>query len=101
MPKIIRYGVDTDCWDEGPEGCWQTLLHRAIDENKEGIAKFLIQSGCDLNTPRKPGPGGTGGEEARDLQTPLHLCCVWGLESVVQTLVEFGADVNAKVCFNH
>ncbi|CAH0394295.1 unnamed protein product [Bemisia tabaci] len=93
---LVRYGVDTDCWDEGPEGCWQTLLHRAIDENKEGIAKFLIQSGCDLNTPRKPGPGGTGGEEARDLQTPLHLCCVWGLESVVQTLVEFGADVNAK-----
>lgn len=38
-----RYGVDVDCWSEGPGGCLQTLLHRAIDENSESIARFLIQ----------------------------------------------------------
>lgn len=92
---LVRHGVDTDCWGDGPDGCLQTLLHKAIDENKESIARFLIQSGCDLNTPRRPGPGGRGGEEARDEQTPLHLCCQWGLESVVQTLVEHGANINA------
>lgn len=56
-----------------------------------------FNSGCDLNTPRKPGIGGRGGDEAFDLQTPLHLCCSWGLETVVQTLIEHGADVNVKV----
>lgn len=93
---LVRHGVDTDCWSEGPEGCFQTLLHRAIDENNESVARFLIQSGCDLDSPRRPGPGGRGGEEARDEQAPLHLCCQWGLETAVQTLVEHGANVNAK-----
>lgn len=49
-----------------------------------------------MNAPRRPGPNGTGGDEARDLCTPLHLCCQWGLEQVVQTLIEHGADVNAR-----
>uniref|UniRef100_A0A1B6G1J7 FYVE-type domain-containing protein n=2 Tax=Cuerna arida TaxID=1464854 RepID=A0A1B6G1J7_9HEMI len=93
---LVKNGVDTDHWSDGPEGCYQTLLHRAIDENKEQTAKFLVQSGCDLNTPRRAGPGGRGGEEAHDQQSPLHLCCQWGLESVVQTLVEHGANINVK-----
>lgn len=57
------------------------------------------RSGCDLNSPRRPSPAGKGGDEAFDLQTPLHLCCSWGLEKVVQGLIEHGADVGAKVCF--
>lgn len=40
---FCRYGVDTDSWSEGPEGCLQTLLHRAIDENSEISARFLIR----------------------------------------------------------
>lgn len=50
-----------------------------------------------MNAVRKPGPGGRGGEEARDLMTPLHLCCSWGLEDTVQALIEHGAKVNARV----
>ncbi|KAG8238894.1 hypothetical protein J437_LFUL015179 [Ladona fulva] len=84
---LVRYGVDTDSWGEGPEGCYQTLLHKAIDENNQSVACFLIQ---------RPGPGGRGGEEARDQASPLHLCCQWGLEDVVRTLVEHGANINAK-----
>lgn len=56
----------------------------------------MLVSGCDLNAPRRLGPNGAGGDEARDECTPLHLCCQWGLEQVVQTLIEHGADVNAK-----
>ncbi|XP_072754807.1 rabankyrin-5 [Anoplolepis gracilipes] len=93
---LVKYGADTDCWGPGPDGCQQTLLHRAIDDNKEDIAQFLIRSGCDLNAPRRPGPDGAGGDEAKDECTPLHLCCQWGLEQVVQTLIEHGADVNAR-----
>ena len=52
---------------------------------------------CDVNSPRMPGPNGEGDDEARDNQGPLHRACEWGLEPVVQCLVEHQADVNAKV----
>ncbi|XP_033163555.1 rabankyrin-5 isoform X2 [Drosophila mauritiana] len=91
---LVRHGIDTDCWGEGPEGCRQTLLHRAIDENKESVAIFLIQSQCDLDSARQPGPNGEGGDEAQDEASPLHLCCHWGQTKVVQTLIDHGANVN-------
>ena len=68
-----------------------------LDENKEDIANFLIQSGCDLNSTRRAGPSGQGGDAAQDLQTPLHMCCSWGLVSTAATLLEFGAKINSKV----
>ncbi|CAJ0924439.1 unnamed protein product [Ranitomeya imitator] len=103
---LVRHGCDATFWGPGPSGCLQTLLHRAIDENKEQVACFLVRRsykrngkqlrGCDVNSPRKPGPNGEGEEEARDGQTPLHLAASWGLEEVVQCLLEFGANVNAQ-----
>lgn len=33
----------------------------------------------------------------RDGCSPLHLACTWGLELVVQCLMEYNADVNTKV----
>ncbi|KAH8288958.1 hypothetical protein KR044_003172, partial [Drosophila immigrans] len=92
---LIRHGIDTDCWIQGPEGCQQTLLHRAIDEKKEFIAMFLVQNQCDLDTPRQRGPNGEGSDEIRDKASPLHLCCQWGLTKVVQALIDHGANVNA------
>lgn len=97
---LVRHGVDTDCWSPGPDGCQQTLLHRAIDENKEYAAIFLIKSGCDLDTPRQPGPNGEGGDEAKDKASPMHLCSQWGLVRVLQTLIDHGANVNALDCAN-
>lgn len=97
---LVKNGVDTDCWSSGPEGCLQTLLHRAIDENKESAATFLIRSGCDLDSPRQLGPQGQGGDEAKDKASPLHLCCQWGLTKVLQTLIDHGANVNAIDCDN-
>ncbi|XP_040039032.2 rabankyrin-5 [Gasterosteus aculeatus] len=93
---LVRHGCDATAWSTGPSGCLQTLLHRAVDENNEVTACFLIRSGCDVNSTRKPGPNGEGDEEARDGQTPLHLASSWGLEDVVQCLLEFGANVNAQ-----
>uniref|UniRef100_A0AAY4E3Y7 Ankyrin repeat and FYVE domain containing 1 n=1 Tax=Denticeps clupeoides TaxID=299321 RepID=A0AAY4E3Y7_9TELE len=93
---LVRHGCDATCWSPGPAGCLQTLLHRAIDENNEVSACFLIRSGCDVNSSRKPGPNGEGDEEARDGQSPLHLASSWGLEEVAQCLLEFGANVNAQ-----
>lgn len=73
------------------------ILHfkKLIVNNKETV-RLIDCSGCDLNSPRRPSPDGSGGEEARDNCTPLHLCCQWGLEQVVQTLIEHGAAVNAR-----
>lgn len=93
---LIRHGADPDCWGPGPSGCLQTLLHKAIDENLESAAIFLIQAGCDKDSPRKPGMNGEECDESRDQASPLHLCCQWGLEEVVQTLIEHGANVNNK-----
>ncbi|CAL4119884.1 unnamed protein product, partial [Meganyctiphanes norvegica] len=95
---LVQHNVDRDSWADGPDGCHQTLLHRAIDENREDIACFLVRSGCDVNATRRPGPSGSGGEEAQDLQTPLHMCSSWGLQDTLQTLLEHGAKVNAKDC---
>lgn len=97
---LVRHGVDTDCWSAGPEGCLQTLLHRAIDENRESAAIFLIRSRCDLDSPRQPGPNGEGGDEAKDKASPLHLCCQWGLTRVLQALIDHGANVNTIDCNN-
>uniref|UniRef100_A0A1I8NT83 FYVE-type domain-containing protein n=2 Tax=Stomoxys calcitrans TaxID=35570 RepID=A0A1I8NT83_STOCA len=92
---LVRHGVDTDNWGPGPDGCQQTLLHRAIDENKESVAIFLIRSQCDLDSPRQLGPKGEGGDEATNKSSPLHLCAQWGLVKVLQNLIDHGANVNA------
>ncbi|GFR77207.1 ankyrin repeat and FYVE domain-containing protein 1 [Elysia marginata] len=93
---LVQSGCDVDLWMPSSEGYYHTLLHRALDQNNEAIACFLIRSGCDKNSPRRPGPNGEGGDEGRDLQTPLHLACCWGLELTVQCLMELNADVNTQ-----
>ncbi|XP_072163422.1 rabankyrin-5-like [Diadema setosum] len=93
---LVRHGCDTTAWGRGEGGLQQTLLHRAIDENKQSVACFLIRSMCDVNSPRRPGPNGEGPDEAFDGQGPLHHACEWGQEEVVQCLIEHQADINAK-----
>lgn len=58
---------------------------------------YYYLSGCDMDSPRRPSPEGKGEEEAFDGQSALHLSCAWGLEQVVQGLIEHGADVNLQV----
>ena len=40
---LVLNGCDTTEWSKGPDNCLQTLLHRAIDENNESVAVFLIK----------------------------------------------------------
>lgn len=93
---LVRYCCDTDAWNRGPNGCTQSLLHRAIQEGDEPSACFLIRSRCDIHSPRRPGPDGEGGVEAWDGMTPLHLACEAGLDNVVQSLFEHKVSVNSK-----
>lgn len=94
---LVKYKCDTTQWSPGPEGCQQTLLHRAIDENNEPVAVFLIKSGCDIDSPRREGVNGEMPDEAKDGSTPLHLACAWGQEKVVLALVEHNCNLNAQV----
>ncbi len=53
-------------------------MSRAIDENNEEVACFLIRSGCDLNAPRRPGPAGQG--QPLSLKTVMYgsgSVCFW------------------------
>lgn len=93
---LVRHGVDTDGWDIGPNGCMQTLLHRAIEERNDFVAIFLIESQCDLDSARQPGANGRGAKNGKDTSSPLHLCCRWGLTKVLQTLIDHGANVNLQ-----
>ena len=87
---LVRYGVDTDHWEGGPDGTSQTLLHRALDASDETSACFLIRSGCEVNIPRREG------NAENDRSTPLHLCAQWGLEQVAATLLEHGAEISPR-----
>lgn len=62
----------------------ELFTYRAIDENKESLATFLIRSGCDVECARRAAAGGEGAELAAERHTPLHLCCTWGLSDVIQ-----------------
>lgn len=85
---LVRYGVDTDHWESGPDSTTQTLLHRALDANDQTSACFLIRSGCDVNSPSK------GADDEKS--SPLHMCAHWGFEQVAATLLEHGAAINPR-----
>lgn len=93
---LVEYNCDTNCWEEVPKKYSQNLLHKALDQNDEQTACFLIRNGCDCNSPRRPLDNGEGDEEAFDGQTPLHIACAWAMQNVVQTLIEHFADINAQ-----
>lgn len=44
----VRHGCDATAWSIGPSGCKQTLLHRAVDENNEVSACFLVRRSANL-----------------------------------------------------
>ncbi|TSY98082.1 Rabankyrin-5 [Bagarius yarrelli] len=93
--SVLNEKGDPPMWlalENGLEDIASTLSHLSH------LSVFVVvsPSGCDVNSPRRPGANGEGDEEARDGQSPLHLASCWGLEEVVQCLLEFGANVNAQ-----
>ncbi len=96
LNEKVSNRCDTTQWGNGPENCQQTLLHRAIDENNDAVAIFLIKSGCDINSPRRPGLNGELPDEAKDKMCPIHLACTWGQEKIVSALVDFRCEINIQ-----
>lgn len=103
----VKLKPGTCAFVECVSSCWISSCNLFCDlffkQSKSGLniinwPHCVCFSGCDVNSPRKPGPNGEGEEEAHDGQTPLHLAACWGLEEVIQCLLEFGANVNAQVC---
>lgn len=68
---LVRYNCNLDGWHQSLDcGFHQTLLHRALDQNNQDAAIFLIHSGCDIHCIRKPGPNNEGKDDC-DGQTPV------------------------------
>jgi len=61
-----------------------TLLHHAAEGNFCEVAKYLIESGADLNIPDSDGT------------TALHLVSIKGSIIIAKYLVEAGANINAS-----
>ncbi|KAK6967507.1 rabankyrin-5, partial [Biomphalaria glabrata] len=40
---LVKFGCDVNLWSQSPGGYFHTLLHRALDQNNEAIACFLIR----------------------------------------------------------
>ncbi|KAF7801674.1 ankyrin-3 [Senna tora] len=67
--------------------CGRTLLHHAIIcGNAEGV-RILLESGADVESPVKT----TQNTEFR----PLHMASRLGLSTIVQSLIDFGCDLNS------
>lgn len=69
-----------------------SLLHRAIILQDSITACFLIKSGADVNSPTRPLNFDVG-----ESSPPLHMACGYGLDVIVQCLVDHHADPNTKV----
>ena len=61
-----------------------TFLHQAAEDGRLNTAKFLLDSGADVDPRDKTG------------QTPLHLAARHGHKTVVELLLDHHANINAK-----
>ncbi|EKD69836.1 MAG: hypothetical protein ACD_46C00719G0001 [uncultured bacterium] len=65
-------------------------LHMAVDDNQVDIAEKLLQTGADVNLPRKDSQA-----------TPLHLAAESGRIKPIKLLIEYGANINSSTPTNH
>ncbi|KAF7874351.1 hypothetical protein EAF04_003023 [Stromatinia cepivora] len=63
-------------------GDGETLLTNAAASGNDIVAKFLLESGADVNHKNQNG------------QTPLWIAVLYGREEIVKLLLENGADIN-------
>ncbi len=73
---LIKNGADINAkdWD------WNTLLHKAIEENNIKIVQFLIENGADINV-----------ENSFD-QTPWQIANDYGNQEIMEILEKAGAN---------
>lgn len=66
----------------------RTLIHHAILCGSEGAVKVLLYSGSDIESTV---------ETSRKFKfRPLHMAARLGLSNILQSLIEFGCDLNSK-----
>ena len=85
--ELIRSRANVNARRQGyREG---SLLHLAIQEGYKEIALALLEAGVDVH--------------AKDItgRTALHWACFWGLEKVVQALIDRGSRVNERDAFRY
>ena len=80
VDMLVSLGVNLNIRDLNNE----TALMWAIDENSNGVAKFLIENGANVNVENNTG------------WTPLMEAAYRGNKEVVELLIKSGALVNAK-----
>jgi len=79
--SLLKSGVDVNTWMEGEYRC---VLHMAVYEGHEAIAKLLIENGADVNA--------QGGKYGNALQISL----LQGRKAITKLLIKNGADMNAQ-----
>ncbi|KAH6908734.1 ankyrin repeat-containing domain protein [Coprinopsis sp. MPI-PUGE-AT-0042] len=104
--KLVAFGIDVNCRDDLS---W-TLLHTAIEEGCSDIVKILLEANASqsINIQARHLPADPLLSDTRDMYrvfsapglrvryvSPLHLATFKGNPSIVQSLLEHGADVHA------
>lgn len=101
---LISHGADVNFWSSFKNTpIHLTLLHRAVQQENEPIAQFLIENNCDVNAiPQCPDLYKPRSllSDLKKLRidcawTPLHMCASIGLAQITHSLLECGrTDVN-------
>ena len=93
--NIIKLGADVNIKDIYG---W-SLLHRAVEYNNITIVKELLESKkIDIEVKLPKDTIITNGSEKwyADGETPLLLACYYGYNEIVETLLNYGANLEAK-----
>ena len=80
--KLIQHGLSIDDTDSSGE----TPLHKASSSSSLSAVKELIQHGAKKGVNDKNEIG----------ETPLHKASSWGPDTIIDTLISIGSDINVK-----
>ncbi|KAH6906866.1 ankyrin repeat-containing domain protein [Coprinopsis sp. MPI-PUGE-AT-0042] len=94
--KLLLLGVDVHTKDKSL--CRLNPLHKAIDKGHEPIVRLLLQANASVKTRMQAMPllHGVGDQFNYSNATALHLAVWKGDPSIVQALLEHGANIHAR-----
>ena len=93
--NMIKLGADVNIKDEYG---W-SLLHRAVEYNNMAVVKELLESkkiDIEVNLPKDTIITNDNEKWYADGDTPLLLACYYGYNEIVETLLNYGANLEAK-----
>ncbi|KAH8897330.1 hypothetical protein GQ53DRAFT_626098, partial [Thozetella sp. PMI_491] len=86
VEALIELGADPCALIAADSGKSETALHMAVAAWKDELLPRLLAAGLNVNAAGQKPAG----------QTPLHIAAWYGYDSAAQTLLDAGADVNAR-----